>query len=60
MHGDVTFNELMPSCKYTEINDVVCRGFDWNVAQLSYSMIVLHSRDHKGVDVAHEITSPKN
>ena len=27
---------------------------------LSYSTIVLHSRDHKGVGVAHKITSPKN
>ena len=27
---------------------------------LSYSMTVLYSRDHKGVGVAHEITSPKN
>ena len=26
----------------------------------SYSMIVLSSRDHKGVGVAHKITSPKN
>ena len=26
----------------------------------SYSMIVLYSRDHKGVGVVHEITSPKN
>ena len=26
----------------------------------SYSTIVLYSRDHKGVGMAHEITSPKN
>ena len=28
--------------------------------QSSYNMIVLYSRDHKGVGVAHEITPPKN
>ena len=28
--------------------------------ELSYSMIVLYSRDYKGVGVAHEKTSPKN
>ena len=27
---------------------------------LSYSTIVLYSRDHKGVDIAHEIISPEN
>ena len=26
----------------------------------SYSTIILYSRDHKGVGVAHEIISPKN
>ena len=26
----------------------------------SYSVIVVYSRDHKGVGVAHEKTSPKN
>ena len=31
-----------------------------NWDQASYSMIVLYSRDHKGVGVAHEITSPKS
>ena len=28
-------------------------------AMLSYSMIVLYSRDHKGVGMAHKIISPK-
>ena len=27
---------------------------------LSYTMMVVYSRDHKGVGVAHEIISPKN
>ena len=27
---------------------------------LSYSMVGLYSRDHKGVGVVHKITSPKN
>ena len=30
------------------------------VAILSYSTIVLYSRNHKGVGVAHKKTSPKN
>ena len=29
-------------------------------ATVSYSMIVLYSRDHKGVGVAYRLTSPKN
>ena len=31
-----------------------------SAVSVSYSMIVLYSRDHKGVGVAHKITSPKN
>ena len=30
------------------------------IGDLRYSTIVLYSRDHKGVGMAHEITSPKN
>ena len=30
----------------------------YNNIQVSYSMIVLYSRDHKGVGMAHEITLP--
>ena len=31
-----------------------------NNCWVSYSTIVLYSRDHKGVSLAHEITSPKS
>ena len=27
---------------------------------LSYTMIVVYSREHKGIGVVHEITSPRN
>ena len=39
---------------------VISVNGSWGGKPTSYSMIVLYSRDHKGVGMAHEITSPKN
>ena len=54
IHHDVHYSQLN---NYITINQ---ENFDIEHFCLSYTTIVVYSRDHKGVGVAQEITSPKN
>ena len=46
-------------CNSCVLNELKCTAI-YTTVSLSYSMIVLYSKDHKGVGMAHVKTSPKS